>query len=91
VVFQRVRVIRGAGPPQYRDEPCHACDGTGRHRRVINEAWLREMRLAAGLSQAALGRVLRVSASHVNNIERRVRVVSLDLEQRLLKWRKKRG
>jgi len=48
------------------DLPCKSC---GQPRAVINGAWLRWKREAAGIDQRSLGKTIRVSGPYLSDLE----------------------
>lgn len=53
--------------PKFRDQPCPQC---GTPRSVINGAWLRERRVAAGFTLRDFAKRVGVSAPYICDIER---------------------
>lgn len=56
--------------PKFTNEPCSKC---GSPRSVVNGAWLRERRMAAGLSLREMARRLGFSAPYVSDVEKNKR------------------
>ena len=63
---------------KFRDEPCHACGAT---RAVVNGAWLRERRKAAGLTIREMARRLNFTPAYICDVEKSRRHCSPDIRK----------
>jgi transcriptional regulator with XRE-family HTH domain len=63
---------------KFTSEPCHAC---GAPRSVVSGAWLRQQRLASGLTLREMARRLNFSAAYICDVEKNRRHCSPDIRK----------
>jgi transcriptional regulator with XRE-family HTH domain len=62
---------------KFRVEPCRCC---GQDRQLVNGAWLREVRLASGVSLRQVAKRLNLTASYVSDMELGRRLCTKQIE-----------
>lgn len=65
--WQRATRDLSCGAAKFTTQPCEKCGGS---MRVVNGAWLRERREAAGVALREMARRLDFSAPYISDVER---------------------